>query len=257
MAEVESARDGAVQRITLNRPEALNALTRSAVDELAAALEEAADPAVRAVMLSGAGRAFRVGQDLREIAGADGAAVATLMRGHYAPVVRRLRTLEKPVLAAVNGPAAGAGLSLALACDARVASSAAVLVPAFLGVGLVPDVGGSLGLVRALGVPRALGWLLSGRRLGAGEALEWGLVDEVIGEERWASSVVERAERLAALPTRAVALTKRLLDRAALAELDGQLELEAAFQGDAVGTADFAEGVSAFLEKREPRFSGR
>jgi 2-(1,2-epoxy-1,2-dihydrophenyl)acetyl-CoA isomerase len=256
MADVESDRHGAVQRITINRPEVLNALTRSAVDELRAALEEAAHPGVRAVVLSGAGRAFCVGQDLREIAGADGVAVGTLMRRHYSPVVSCLRTLEKPVLAAVNGPAAGAGLSLALACDVRVASSAAVLLPAFLGVGLVPDVGGSLGLVRALGAPRALEWLLSGRRLGAAEALEWGLVGEVIADEQWASGLAERAERLAALPTRAVALTKRLLERAALADLDEQLELEAALQGKAVGTADFVEGARAFLEKREPRFSG-
>jgi 2-(1,2-epoxy-1,2-dihydrophenyl)acetyl-CoA isomerase len=257
MGDVGSARDGAVQRITINRPEVLNALTRSAVDELDAALEEAANPAVRVVVLSGAGRAFCVGQDLRELDGADGAAVGALMRRHYAPVVRRLRTLEKPVLCAVNGAAAGAGVSLALACDVRVASSVAVLVPAFLGVGLVPDVGGSLGLVRALGAPRALEWLLSGRRLAAAEALEWGLVGEVIPEEQWASAVQERAERLAALPTRAVALTKRLLDRAALADLDDQLELEAELQAEAVGTADFAEGARAFLEKREPRFSGR
>jgi 2-(1,2-epoxy-1,2-dihydrophenyl)acetyl-CoA isomerase len=251
------AREGAVLRITLDRPERLNALTRPVLEALRAALAEAEDPEVRAVVITGAGRAFCVGQDLGEIADAPAAEVGRLLREGYEPVVRAIRGLEKPVLAALNGPAAGAGLSLCLACDVRVASEAAFLVPAFMGVGLVPDAGATHALARLLGAPRALEWLISGRQLSAAEAEAWGLVGEVVPEDRFAAVVDERARALAALPTRAVALTKRLLDAAPTATLEDQLGLESRLQEEAAGSADFAEGARAFLEKRPPRFLGR
>jgi 2-(1,2-epoxy-1,2-dihydrophenyl)acetyl-CoA isomerase len=255
-APIERRREGAVLQITLNRPDRLNALTRPLLAALGDALSEAEAPQVRAVVLTGAGRAFCVGQDLGELVGAGPREVGRLLREHYAPLIMRLQALEKPVLAAINGPAAGAGMSLALACDVRVAAESAAFVPAFLGVGLVPDAGASHALARLLGGPRALEWMVSGRRLDAGQARSWGLVSEVIADDAFPEVAAERARELAAMPTRAVALAKRLFRAAALGDLQDQLELEAELQEEAAGTADFAEGARAFLEKRDPRFTG-
>jgi 2-(1,2-epoxy-1,2-dihydrophenyl)acetyl-CoA isomerase len=253
--DVVCSRDGAVLTITLSRPEVLNALTRAALGELAGALADAAGADVRAVVLTGAGRGFCVGQDLRELTG--GADVGDLLRTAYHPVVEAIRTLEKPVVAAINGPAAGAGLSLALACDVRIAAEEASLVPAFSGVGLVPDAGATYHLARLLGPARAFEWVASGRPLAAREALDRGLVSEVVPGERLAAVAAERAAALAAGPTRALGLTKRLLDAAPGAPLAEQLRREAVAQVEAAATADFAEGARAFLEKRPPRFTGR
>ena len=254
MAEVETTRDGAVLTIALNRPDKLNAFDSATHKAFAAALKEAADPEVRAVVLTGAGRGFCVGQDLSELSQGD-RDVAALLRERWNRHVLGLRGLEKPVLAAVNGAAAGAGLSLACACDLRVAADSAAFVPAFVNVGLVPDTGGSWLVPRLLGYARAFEWMCSGRKLGAEEALAWGLVSEVVPADEVLARTQERAA-VRALPTRAIAMTKRLFERAA-SRLDEQLELEAQLQLAATGTEDFAEGVAAFLEKREPRFSGR
>ena len=256
MAEVESRRDGAVLTVTLNRPEVLNALNGAAHAALAAALEQAQEPDVRAVVLTGAGRGFCVGQDLREFR--EGASdVGQRLRLQYHPNVLALRRLEKPVIAAVNGAAAGAGLSLACACDLRIASTEASFVPAFINVGLVPDSGGSYFVTQLLGRARAFEWLTSGRKLGASEALDWGLVSEVIEAERLPARAAERAGELAAMPTVGIGMTKRLLDHARTATLEEQLEWEAQLQAAATRTQDFGEGVAAFIEKREPRFKGR
>jgi 2-(1,2-epoxy-1,2-dihydrophenyl)acetyl-CoA isomerase len=256
MAEVETTRDGAVLTITLNRPDVLNALNAALHRALAGALEEACADDVRAVVITGAGRGFCVGQDLSEFREAPGD-IGERLRSNYHPNILALRTLEKPVLAAVNGPAAGAGLSFACACDLRLAAQSATFVPAFINIGLVPDSGGTYFVRRLLGTARAFEWMTSGRRLGAAEALEWGLVSEVVEDDRLAERAAERAAELAALPTRGVALTKRLFDHAENATLEEQLELEAQLQAVATQTADFREGVDAFLEKREPRFEGR
>ena len=255
MAEVETTRDGAVLTIALNRPDKLNAFDSATHTAFAGALKGAADPEVRAVVLTGAGRGFCVGQDLSELSQGD-RDVAALLRGRWNRHVLGLRGLEKPVLAAVNGAAAGAGLSLACACDIRVASESAAFVPAFVNVGLVPDTGGSWLVPRLLGYARAFEWMCSGRKIGAEEALGWGLVSEVVPVDEVLRRTQERAAAFAALPTRAIAMTKRLFERAAASRLDEQLELEAQLQLAATRTEDFAEGVAAFLEKREPRFSG-
>jgi len=254
--EVLSARDGAVLTITLNRPDVYNAINRAMHEGLAAALVDAADPAVRAVVLTGAGRGFCAGQDLREFESLPGG-VRDALEQTYHPNIRSLRALEKPVIAAVNGPVAGAGLSLACACDVRVGSSTATFVPGFIGIGLVPDAGSTWFIHRLLGFARAFEWMVSNRRLSAGEALVWGLLSEEVPEDRFAQRVEELAEWYAALPTRAVAMTKRLFEHAYSASLDEQLALEAELQQAATQTADFAEGVQAFLEKRLASFSGR
>jgi 2-(1,2-epoxy-1,2-dihydrophenyl)acetyl-CoA isomerase len=256
MPEVEVARDGAVLTITLNRPDVLNAFNRAMHEGLASALKEARAADVRAVVLTGAGRGFCVGQDLTEFRDETGD-IGGRLRGLYAPNVLALRALEKPVIAAVNGPAAGAGLSLACACDIRIASNEASFVPAFINIGLIPDSGGSFFVYHLLGYARAFEWLASGRRLSAAEARAWGLVSEVLEHDRLAARARELAAGLAAMPTRGVGMTKRLLDHARAATLDEQLEREAQLQTAATRTDDFREGVAAFLEKREPRFTGR
>jgi 2-(1,2-epoxy-1,2-dihydrophenyl)acetyl-CoA isomerase len=256
MAEIETTRDGSVLTIALNRPDKLNAFDGAMHKAFAGALKEAADPEVRAVVLTGSGRGFCVGQDLAELREGE-RDVAALLRERWNRHVLGLRALEKPVLGAVNGAAAGAGLSLACACDLRIAADSAVFVPAFVNVGLVPDTGGSWLVPRLLGYARAFEWMCSGRKLGADEALAWGLVSEVVPADDVLSRTVERAGELAALPTRAIAMSKRLFERAAFSRLEDQLELEAQLQLAATRTEDFAEGVAAFLEKREPRFGGR
>jgi 2-(1,2-epoxy-1,2-dihydrophenyl)acetyl-CoA isomerase len=255
MAEVETAREGAVQTITLNRPEKLNAFTRTLHAELQEALEAARDPAIRAVVITGAGRGFSAGQDLGEFG--ESGDIAALLRATYHVNVRAIRSLEKPVIAAVNGVCAGAGLSLACVCDIRIASDAAFFVPGFIGIGLIPDSGGTYFLQRLLGTARAFEWMTSNRRLTAQEAQVWGLVSDVFEADSFTAQVSERAAALAAAPTRAIALTKRLYDEASTSTLEEQLEREAEAQAEAAQTADFREGVEAFGEKREARFSGR
>jgi 2-(1,2-epoxy-1,2-dihydrophenyl)acetyl-CoA isomerase len=255
MAEVQTAREGAVLTITLNRPDVLNAFNTEMHRALGAALRDARDPAVRAVVLTGAGRGFCVGQDLTEFREAPGD-IGSRLRENYHPNVRAIRALEKPVIAAVNGVAAGAGVSIACACDVRIAADSASFIPAFINIGLIPDSGGSYFVTGILGRARAFEWLASGRKLTAVEAQAWGLVSEVVESERLAARVSELAAELASLPTRGVGMTKRLLDHAVEASLEDQLEREAQLQAAATQTEDFREGVAAFLEKRPPRFTG-
>jgi 2-(1,2-epoxy-1,2-dihydrophenyl)acetyl-CoA isomerase len=255
MAEVDTSRDGAVLTITLNRPDVLNAFNTAMHRGLAAALKDARDGGVRAVVLTGAGRGFCVGQDLTEFREAPGD-IGSRLRDNYHPNIRAIRNLEKPVIAAVNGAAAGAGMSLACACDLRVAADTASFVPAFINIGLIPDSGGSYFVTRLLGPARAFEWLASGKKLTAAEAHAWGLVSEVVEADRLADRAAELAAQLADMPTRGIGMTKRLLDHAVEASLEEQLEREAQLQSAATQTEDFKEGVAAFLEKRPPKFRG-
>jgi 2-(1,2-epoxy-1,2-dihydrophenyl)acetyl-CoA isomerase len=248
--------DAGVLMITLNRPDVLNALNREVHQGIFDALERAkSDDSVRVVVITGAGRGFCVGQDLQEFSAGAGD-VAQNLRDNYHRNVLAIRALEKPVIAAVNGAAAGAGMSLALACDVRIAARSASFVPAFIKIGLIPDSGGTWLVRRLLGAARAFEWLTTGRRLGADEARDWGLVSEVVEDWELADRMHEVAALYAAMPTQAVWQTKRLLDNAEVATFADQLEAEAATQAEMTHTPDFKEGVAAFLEKREATFSG-
>jgi 2-(1,2-epoxy-1,2-dihydrophenyl)acetyl-CoA isomerase len=255
MSEVLTDRDGAVLTITLNRPDVFNAFNAALHERLREALEEAGSPEIRAVVITGAGRGFCSGQDLKEFQEAPGS-IRDRLEQTYHPNIRLIRGLEKPVIAAVNGPCAGAGLSLAAACDIRIASDAATFVPGFIGIGLIPDSGGSWFIHRLLGFARAFEWMTSNRKLTAAEAHAWGLVSEVVEGDGLPARAAELAGLYAGLPTRGVGMTKRLFEHAYDASLEGQLALEAELQQAATETNDFAEGVQAFLEKRPPRFSG-
>ncbi|MFF0148424.1 short chain enoyl-CoA hydratase /enoyl-CoA hydratase [Amycolatopsis sulphurea] len=248
MPEVISLRTDAVLTITLDRPRSMNALTESCRRELLTALHGAADPAVRAVVLTGAGRAFCVGQDLSatdELVRAD-----VTVRDTYNPLVRALKELDKPVIAAVNGPAVGAGTGLALACDLRLMAETAYFACSFSKVGLVPDTGLSHELVRSLGHARAYELAATGRTIGAAEAAQWGLVNRVVPLEALAKEAGDLAGQLSRGPGLALALTKRLFTAAAHAGGDTMLEREALSQGVAAATAEHTEGVAAFREKR-------
>lgn len=245
-----------VATLTLNRPDALNALNARLRAELLAALKGIArDDGVRAVVLTGAGRAFCAGADLR--GGSAEREFRRVITAEYNPIVRAIRGLEKPVVAAVNGVAAGAGMSLALAADLLVAADDARFVPAFDRIGLVPDSGLTRTLVRGLGRHRAAAILFGGQPLGAAEALSVGLVSEVVPGPELAAVTATLARRLADGPTRGIGLTKRLINRSEDDDLDASLDAEAALQEVAGRTDDHAEGVAAFTEKRDPRFGGR
>lgn len=271
---LQAATDGGVLTITLNRPDAYNAYNEQMSVELAAALKTAQrEDAIRCVVLTGTGKAFCSGQDLKEIQGrytsvADMSASRILsagaeidfaahLRQKFNPIVTRLRTLEKPVIAAVNGVAAGAGASFAFACDLRICAKSASFVMAFTSIGLVPDSAACYTLLQHVGYARAAEMLMLGDKVTAETACGWGLVNAVVDDAELAAKAQELATRLATMPTRALGLTKRLLNHAWTAKLEDQLETEAFLQFTAGNTADHREGVAAFLEKRKPRFIGR
>ncbi|HYN63668.1 MAG TPA: enoyl-CoA hydratase-related protein [Candidatus Limnocylindrales bacterium] len=245
-----------VATVTLNRPESLNALNADMRRELLAAFKALGrDDGVRAVLVTGEGRGFCSGADLR--GGSGERQFRQVLEREYNPLVLAIRTLPKPVIAAVNGVAAGAGVSLALACDIVYAADDARFIQAFIKIGLVPDSGSTRTLVRALGRHRAAQLIFSGEPLSADQAFTGGLVNEVLPPAELMPAAGRAAARLAAAPTRAIAYAKRLINAAEDAGLDESLSLEAGLQELAGRTQDHAEGLAAFAEKREPRFVGR
>ncbi|HMD78723.1 MAG TPA: enoyl-CoA hydratase-related protein [Nitrososphaerales archaeon] len=251
-----------VQWITLNRPDKLNAFDRQMGDDLLDALKEAEkDPEVRCLVLTGEGRAFSVGEDLNtnreNYENGKPMLLGEVLKSKYNPIVQRIRRMEKPVLASVNGLTAGAGLGLALACDMRAASDKATFHEAFIKVGLVPDSGTSFWLTRILGLSRAMEVGMLGEAIDASKALSLGLVNWVFPDDRLRQETAKISERLAKGPTKAIGLTKRALNRAVVVDMDSALEYETYLQDIAGKTKDHVEGVRSFFEKREANFSGQ
>jgi 2-(1,2-epoxy-1,2-dihydrophenyl)acetyl-CoA isomerase len=246
-----------VGRIVLNRPEVFNAMHHAMRQELIHVLDECARSAdVRAVLLTGTGRAFCAGEDLQEVVAANGPSLTEIISTGYNPIVLRLRQLEKPVVAAINGVAAGAGANIALACDIVVAAASASFTQAFSRIGLIPDSGGTWMLPRLVGLHRATALMMLSDKIGSEEAERIGLVYRVFPDESFAGESLRLAETLATMPTRGLALTKRALNASFENAFEQQLALEDELQTAAGQTADYREGVQAFLEKRKPAFKG-
>lgn len=246
-----------VATLTLNRPDKLNAMNDPMKADLLAALKDAErDPAVRCIVITATGRAFCSGQDLDLGDRGTDLQVGELLRKLYHPIFVKLRTLAKPVIAAINGLAAGMGVSLALACDYRILVEGAYLSQAFVKIGLIPDCGGTYFLPRIVGMARAFELAALGDKLDARKCLEWGLANEVVPQAEFASAVGKTAATLAAGPTTAYALLKRALNHSLGLAFEDQLEYESHLQQIAARTADFREGVEAFAGKRQPVFSG-
>ena len=258
---VVKTRIGGVLRLALNRPDKLNAFTRAMHTELRAALEAgAADPTCRVVVLTGVGRAFCAGQDLSDTQRGkqtDAPDAADLLEVAYNPLIKLITRMPKPVIAAVNGIAAGAGANVALACDLVFAARSASFLQAFARIGLIPDAGGTWNLPRLVGPARARGLAMLAEPLPAEQAEAWGVIWKVVDDDKLATEVAAVADRLAAAATYALALTKRALAAASVNTLATQLDLERELQKRAGASPDCAEGINAFLQKRAPNFSGR
>jgi 2-(1,2-epoxy-1,2-dihydrophenyl)acetyl-CoA isomerase len=249
-------RDG-VAWITMNRPERLNAFDREMALSLQSRLDEAASlREARCIVLTGTGKGFSAGQDLAELTGPEPPSMSQILSEHYNPIVRKIRHIPKPVIAAVNGVAAGAGANIALCCDIVLASASASFIQAFSKIGLIPDSGGTWFLPRLIGWQKALALAMLGEKVGAIEAERLGMVYAVYHEEEFKERVAETANRLAKMPTHGLALTKHAFNRAMSSDIEAQLELEDRFQQEAALTWDYREGVEAFLQKRPPAFRG-
>lgn len=250
--------DAGVLTIALNRPDVLNAFNRRMTDEIQSALKQAErDPDVRCIVFTGTGRAFSSGEDLKARSAEGESDFGSTLRERYNPIVLKMRNIEKPVLGSINGVAAGAGCSLALACDMRIASDKARFIEVFVRVGLVPDSGSSFFLPRLVGLGKALEMAFLGDEVGAEEALQLGLVNRVVPADQLESATHELALRLAKGPTKAIGLAKRAMNRALHMDLEQILDYEVHAQEAAGASDDHKEGIAAFLEKRTPEFRGR
>jgi 2-(1,2-epoxy-1,2-dihydrophenyl)acetyl-CoA isomerase len=254
---IESIVDGAVQIIKLNRPEVLNSFNRTMALALQAELDKARHNAhIRAILLTANGKAFCAGQDLSEAIDDSGPGIENIVVEHYNPIITRLRHIEKPIVCAVNGVAAGAGANIALACDIVFASENASFIQAFSKIGLIPDSGGTFFLPRLIGTQKALALMMLGDKVNAADALQMGMLYKVCSADKLMEDALETARKLASMPTKALAFTKQLIYMSATNSLEKQLEAEADMQVKSAATYDYNEGVSAFLEKRAPLFKG-
>lgn len=258
MESIQVSREGALCIIRLNRPEVYNSFNLAMSAHLQRALDDcASDSTVRAVMITGIGKAFCAGQDLQEVTGPDNPGFERILSEGYNPIITRIRNLEKPILAAVNGVAAGAGANIALACDVVVASDMASFIQAFSKIGLVPDSGGTFFLPRLVGWAKASAWMMLGDKVSAAEAERAGMIYRVIPADAFEREALALGHQLAAMPTHGLALTKLALNQSLHNDLNRQLAVEEQFQIAAGNTEDYHEGVQAFLQKRPPVFKGR
>ncbi len=243
--------------ITLNRPDKLNSFNREMALQMQDALDKCKSAEVRCVYITGAGKAFSAGQDLSEVVDPDGPGMEKILSEHYNPIVTRIRKLEKPVVAAINGVAAGAGANIALCCDIVVASENASFIQAFSKIGLIPDSGGTFTLPRLIGWQKASALMMLGEKVAAADAERMGMAYKVFTEETFAGNAVLIAHYLAKMPTKGLAYTKQALSLSVVNSWEEQLQDEDIFQQRAAQTADYKEGVQAFLEKRQPDFTGK
>lgn len=246
-----------VAQITLNRPEVFNSFNGPMALALQAALDECkSNPAIRAVYITGAGKAFCAGQDIQEVTSEGAPSLEQILQKHLNPIIQRIRGLEKPIVCGVNGVAAGAGANIAIACDITVASTKASFIQAFIKIGLVPDSGGTYLLPRLIGWQRAAALMMLGEKISAAEAASMGMIYKELPAKDFNQQALAIAQQLSQLPTAAIGLTKRALNYSFTNDLDKQLAIEEQLQTNAGLTADYQEGVQAFLEKRKPEFRG-
>ena len=259
MSAIDFSLSEGVATITLNRPDAYNSINTDLAMGFQKALDDAsANDLVRAIIITGAGKAFCAGQDLKEVTTPElNPGFKTLLEKHYAPIIQKIRTIEKPIIAAVNGVAAGAGANIALACDIILASEKASFIQAFAAIGLIPDSGGTFTLPRLIGTAKATALAMLGDKIGAAEAERIGLIYKYFPVESFQEQVQKIAYKLAHMPTKGLGLTKRAFNASANNTLNEQLELETALQIEASETTDYTEGVTAFVEKRKPNFIGK
>lgn len=257
MSFVLTSQTGGVVTLTLNRPEVFNSFNRG----MALALQDAialagADKSVRCIVLTGAGKAFCAGQDLNEVVDPKGPPLQEIVSQHFNPIIWKIRDIEKPFIAAVNGVAAGAGANIALACDIVVAKTSASFVQAFSKIGLIPDSGGTFTLPRLIGLQRATALMMLGEKVSAQDAQQMGMIYKAIDDAEFDNYITSLSSQLAQMPTRGLGLTKRALNASTVNDLYAQLSIEEELQSIAGNTYDYQEGVKAFLEKRKPEFKG-
>ncbi len=255
--EILINQNNGVCELRLNRPNVFNSFNQAMALQLQQALDACElDDAVRAIVITGEGKAFCAGQDLAEAMDPDGPELQSIVRDHYNPIIERIRAIEKPIIAAVNGVAAGAGANIALACDIAIAKKSASFIQAFSKIGLIPDSGGTFFLPRIIGMQKAMALMMTGDKVSADQAVELNMIYKSVDDDDFEAEVKQFAETLAKMPTRGLGLTKKAINASYTNTLTEQLALEETLQTEAGETYDFREGVNAFLEKRKPEFKG-
>ena len=250
--------NGQAVKLTLNRPEKFNSFNREMSLQLQDELKKAANNSnIRAILITGTGKAFCAGQDLSEAVDANGPGIAAIVREHYNPIITLIRNIEKPIVCAVNGVAAGAGANIALCCDIVLAAESALFIQAFSKIGLIPDSGGTFFLPRLIGFQRASALTMLGDKVSAAEAVTMGMIYKAVDDAQLMETAIQTSQTLAGLPTKALGLTKKLLNQSLMNDLNTQLECELAEQVNAAKSYDHNEGIKAFLEKRKPVFKGQ